>query len=226
MHPDPVQSFQPSQEVNEGDRGGFSFARHGLFDEFPQEEHQNPVGLQPPHSTQDTDQGNTLAGVDSITGHLGMPGTASISNLPLPGIAGGQAPPLHGVGAFGAPTGLGNAAIAGGASEIAETLGIDRRAPTAQRRVRAVQRPRSQQMTESQKKQRHNEHTRASRSRIDKGLERLKNTIRKVKPHQKVTKKADVLQEAVKIIKEGYRLPATESDEEREEPPQDSSLSV
>lgn len=224
MHPDPVQ-FQPSQETNEGDRG-FSFARHGLFDEFSQEEHPNPVGLHPPHTAQDTDQGNTLAGVESITGHLGMPGVASISNLPLPGISGGQGTPLHSVTGFGAPTSLGNAAITGGASEIAETLGIDRKMPPHQRRVRTVPRVRSQQMTESQRKQRHNEHTRASRSRIDKGLERLKNTIKKLKPHQKVTKKADVLQEAVKLLKEAYRLPVTESDEEREEPPQDSSLSV
>ena len=69
-------------------------------------------------------------------------------------------------------------------------------------------------MTESQRKQRHNEHTRASRSRIDRGLERLKSVIRKVRPHQKVTKKADVLQEAVKLLKEGFRLPPTDSDEE------------
>ena len=225
MHPDPVQSFQPTQEVNEGERG-FTFSRHGLFDEFPHDEHPNPVGLHPSHASQDTDQGNTLAGVDSITGHLGMPGVASISNLPIQGMAPGQGAPLHGVPGFGGPTSLGNAAISGGASEIAETLVLDRKGAPHQRRVRPVARMRNQQMSESQRKQRHNEHTRASRSRIDKGLDRLKKTLRKVKPQLKVTKKADVLQEAVKMIKEGYRLPPTESDDERDEPPQESSLSV
>lgn len=149
----------------------------------------------------------------------------AMSTLPLPGISG----PSHAPMPFGPPTGLGSAAIVGGASEIAEALGVDRGAAKGfpmQRRIRPTPRVRSQQMTESQRKQRHNEHTRASRSRIDRGLERLKNTIRKVRPNQKVSKKADVLQEAVKLLKEGFRLPPTESDEERDDPPQDSSLSV
>lgn len=94
-----------------------------------------------------------------------------------------------------------------------------------ERKVRAMPRTRAQQMTESQRKQRHNEHTRASRSRIDRGLERLKAVIKKVRPQQKVNKKADVLHEAVKLLKEGFRLPRTESDDERDEH-QESSLSV
>lgn len=49
--------------------------------------------------------------------------------------------------------------------------------------------------------------------------------IKKVRPQQKVNKKADVLHEAVKLLKEGFRLPATESDDEQNEP-QESSLSV
>lgn len=166
-----------------------------------------------------------------------MPNVASISNLALPGIAGsgggGNASVQGSIHAFAGGAGVGNAAIEGGASEIAEALAAERKVGVVagnpgvgvQRRMRAMPRSRTQQMTESQRKQRHNEHTRASRSRIDKGLERLKNTIRKVQPDQKVTKKADVLQVAVKLLKEGYRLPATESDEEREEPP-DSALSV
>lgn len=223
VHPDPIQSFQPTQDAPDGDRT-FSFGRHGFFDELTQEDNPNAVGLPPPHPSQEPDQGNTLAGVDSITGPLGMPGVAAISNMSLPGISGSQNN-MHGVHAFGAPASMGNAAIMGGASEIVETLGSDRKMQHCQRRGRTITRSRSQQMTESQRKQRHNEHTRASRSRIDRGLERLKNTIRKVQPDQKVTKKADVLQVAVKLLKEGYRLPATESDEEREEPP-DSALSV
>lgn len=156
-----------------------------------------------------------------------MSGVPTISNLPLPGISQNQGAPLQAVAPFATSSSLGNAAIVGGASEIAEALGVDRKMPVYQRRIRTVPRARSQQMTESQRKQRHNEHTRASRSRIDRGLERLKNVIRKVRPHQKVTKKADVLQEAVKLLKEGYRLPATESDEEADrEGPQESSLSV
>lgn len=225
MHPDPIQTFQPSPEGGDATDRGFSFARHGFFDEFPQEDNAGNSGLPPPHVAQDSDQGNTLAGVDSITGHLGMQGVPTISNLPLPGISGSQNS-LHGVAGFGTPANLGNAAIVGGATEIAEVLGVERtRGAPFQRRMRAVPRARNQHMTESQRKQRHNEHTRASRSRIDRGLERLKNTISKIRPHQKVTKKADVLQEAVKLLKEGFRLPATESDDEREEP-QDSSLSV
>lgn len=223
VHPDPIQSFQPSQDAPDGDRA-FSFARPGFFDELPQDDNANQVGLPPPHHNQEPDQGNTLAGVDSITGPLGMPGVAAISNISLPGISGSQNN-MHGVHGFGPSTNMGNAAIVGGASEIAEALAADRKVSQCQRRMRAMPRSRSQQMTESQRKQRHNEHTRASRSRIDRGLERLKNTIRKVQPDQKVTKKADVLQVAVKLLKEGYRLPATESDEEREEPP-DSALSV
>lgn len=237
MHPDPIQTFQPSQESGPDPDRGFSFGKAGFFDELPQDDNPTAVGLPPPHPSQEGEGGHTLAGVDSITGPLGMPGVASISNLALPGIAGtgaGGSTSVQGsMHAYGGGAGVGNAAIEGGASEIAEALASDRKLGVVggnsgvgvQRRLRPMPRSRSQQMTESQRKQRHNEHTRASRSRIDKGLERLKNTIRKVQPDQKVTKKADVLQVAVKLLKEGYRLPATESDEEREEPP-DSALSV
>lgn len=137
---------------------------------------------------------------------------------------------------FGASPSLGNAAIVGGASEIAEVLGVGpsgggvvgkmgQTQGQCRNRIRQLPRTRSQQMTDSQRKQRHNEHTRASRSRIDRGLERLKSVIRKVRPNQKVSKKADVLQEAVKLLKEGFRLPATESDEEKQDA-QESSMSV
>lgn len=205
MHPDP--NFSQHDEHHERS----FFARHQpFFDDLSHEE----VALPPPNHPDE--HANTLAGVDTIAPHhLSMPTVPTISSLPLPGIS--TQPPQ-----YTTSTGLGNAAIVGGASEIAEAL-VDRK--THYRRLRTVPRARSQQMTESQRKQRHNEHTRASRSRIDKGLERLKSVIRKVRPHQKVTKKADVLQEAVKLLKEGFRLPATESDEERDDQPE-STLTV
>lgn len=117
--------------------------------------------------------------------------------------------------------GLGSGSGIGAGSGSAGLLGSQ----DFTRRLRATTRTRSQQMTESERKQRHNQHTRASRSRIDRGLERLKSVIRKVRPQQKVTKKADVLHEAVKLLEERFHLTPTESDDERDGP-QESSLSV
>lgn len=224
MHPDPVQSFQPVQEVNEPERP-FSFPRHNFFDDLTHEESQPTGALPPPGPGHDPDHGNTLGGVDAgLGGHVaGMGPTAG--NLPLPALGGGGQTGMHVAGYSPAAGGGGGYSLGGGASDLTEGMSDERKLSGFQRKIRPMARTRAQQMTESQRKQRHNEHTRASRSRIDRGLERLKAVIKKVRPQQKVNKKADVLHEAVKLLKEGFRLPATESDDEQNEP-QESSLSV
>jgi hypothetical protein len=79
-------------------------------------------------------------------------------------------------------------------------------------------------LSETEKKARHNTHTRNSRLRIDEGLDRLKRTLKKVRPSLKLTKKADIVDEAVRIIREMHALPSSsrnEGDEERSAPSQD-----
>lgn len=236
LHPDPIQAgfVQQPEGIESSDKHNptnpqptFNFGQRQFFDDLqttdPDPNPHPPNNPNDPQSNPSAPEGNTLAGVDSITGAM-MPGVASISNLALPGIGTGGMPGAPTFAPAAGAANVSNAAIVGGASEIADVIaGNDRR--HVNRRMRNVTRTRSQQMTEIERKQRHNEHTRASRSRIDRGLERLKSTIKKVQPDQKVTKKADVLQVAVKLLKEGYRLPATESDEEGGDPP-DSALSV
>jgi hypothetical protein len=76
-------------------------------------------------------------------------------------------------------------------------------------------------LSETEKKARHNTH---SRLRIDEGLDRLKRTLKKVRPSLKLTKKADIVDEAVRIIREMHALPSSsrnEGDEERSAPSQD-----
>lgn len=231
MHPNPLSVMTPA-DAAEGDRANnLAFERQVFLDDFPQDDNPLPTSLPPPPqlaTVQENEQGNTLAGVDSITGiGIGMPGgiprAPSIPSLPLPSIPSGtgySGSILHGIPGVGAPSGLGNPALVGGAHDISDTLDPDRR--HTQRRPRQT-RGRNQQMTEQQRKQRHNEHTRASRVRIDKGLESLKRTLKLVRPQLKLGKKADVVYEAVKLIKEGFNLPPTESDNERDE--QESSMS-
>jgi hypothetical protein len=61
-------------------------------------------------------------------------------------------------------------------------------------------------MSETQKRARHNEHTRSSRLRIDQGLGKLKRTLKRVRPTLKLTKKADIVDEAVKLICEANAI--------------------
>lgn len=219
LHPDPVQSFPPTHDA-EHER--FSFGRHPFFDEMPHEDATHPPLHA--HTTADSnDATGALSGVDSLHAPLAISSVPAIPNLSLPNMPQPHSAPSPMPTVVMTPSTMGNAAIVGGASEIVEALSVERKC--APRRLRPMSRSRAQQMTEVQRKQRHNEHTRASRSRIDRGLERLKSVIKKVRPHQKVTKKADVLQEAVKLLKEGFRLPPTESDEERDDAP-GSTLTV
>lgn len=232
MHPDPVQAFQPSQDVCEAEKP-FPFARQGFFEDLAADDGQPPSGaLPPPGPSHDSEHGNAMAGMDgSLPAHLGIGGTG-MTALPAIGSSGtgGIGPSMGGYGSGG---GAGSSLLGGGMSsgggggptDLGEGVGDISKMGGFQRKMRPMSRTRAQQMTESQRKQRHNEHTRASRSRIDRGLERLKAVIKKVRPQQKVNKKADVLHEAVKLLKEGFHLPTTESDEERDEP-QESSLSV
>jgi hypothetical protein len=88
-------------------------------------------------------------------------------------------------------------------------------------------------LSETEKKARHNAHTRSSRLRIDNGLDRLKHTLKKVRPSLKLTKKADIVDEAVRIIRETHDLPVTEEEDAGTPPSQDhvetggaSSMSV
>lgn len=82
-------------------------------------------------------------------------------------------------------------------------------------RVKRSSKARVAQLTLTEKKARHNQHTRSSRLRIDNGLDRLKGTLKKVRPNLKLNKKADIVDEAVKLICETHNLPvpATEEDE-------------
>lgn len=205
LHPDPVQTFSSAHDP---DPDRFSFPRHTFLDDIP---HDDPTHshFHPPNAADSNDHANALTAVDTLRAPLAMSPVPAIQNVPLSNIPQTQTVLMP-------QPSIGNASIVGGASELVEGLSIDRKC--ASRRLPHSSRSRAQQMTESQRKQRHNEHTRASRSRIDRGLERLKSVIKKVKPHQKVTKKADVLQQAVKLLKESFRLPPTESDEEREDP--------
>lgn len=244
-HQNAVTSFQPNHDINEPDRS-FAFSRHTYFDELTHDDNQPSGALPPPIPTptahpHDPDAQNPLAStIDAAASALHpqlsanqmagamLPPSSNISNLPLPNIAGAQVQGshLHSASAFGSASGYPNAPYPGGpSSNIVDAMTDDRKLMAFQRKMRPMGRARAQQMTESQRKQRHNEHTRASRSRIDRGLERLKAVIKKVRPQQKVNKKADVLHEAVRLLKEGFHLPRTESDDERDEP-QDSSLSM
>lgn len=238
-HQNPVNSFQPNHDINEPDRP-FTFGRHTYFDELTHDDTQPSGALPPPAPTHpshphDPDVQNPLAqSLDAASAlHPQMaatmlPPSSNISNLPLPNIAGAQVQGshLHSASAFGSASAYPNATYSAGApSNIVDAISDDRRIMAFQRKMRPMARTRAPQMTESERKQRHNEHTRASRSRIDKGLERLKAVIKKVRPQQKVNKKADVLHEAVRLLKEGFHLPRTESDDERDEQ-QESSLSM
>jgi hypothetical protein len=83
-------------------------------------------------------------------------------------------------------------------------------------RVKRQQKPRVLQLSDREKKARHNAHTRSSRLRIDNGLERLKDTLRKVRPGLKLNKKADIVDEAVRLICETHNLPISEDDDDVE----------
>lgn len=238
LQPDPVQQFQPAaQELSEAERT-VALSRQGLFEELGGQDESGPSGALPPpvpssHDGADSAAGGApLGGVDNrlASHHLSLPLT-SVGSLPLPALATAQSPNIQGVATYGgapALTSLGMThnigIVQNGGLQIPDALSDERRA-SFHRKLRTAPRLRAQQMTESQRKKRHNEHTRASRSRIDRGLERLKAVIQKVRPERPVNKKADVLQEAVKLLKESYRLPPTESDEEKDEP-RESSLSV
>jgi hypothetical protein len=77
------------------------------------------------------------------------------------------------------------------------------------------------QLSETEKKARHNAHTRSSRLRIDNGLDRLKSTLRKVRPGLKLSKKADIVDEAVRLICETHNLQMSEEDDDDDEDGQD-----
>lgn len=74
--------------------------------------------------------------------------------------------------------------------------------------------PRIFQLSETEKKARHNAHTRSSRLRIDNGLDRLKQTLKKVRPTLKLSKKADIVDEAVRLICESHDIPLANDDED------------
>ncbi len=63
-------------------------------------------------------------------------------------------------------------------------------------------RPRPNTLTEFEKRARHNAHTKSSRLRIDRGLERLKDALKKARPEVKLNKKADIVDAAVKYVLE------------------------
>lgn len=65
---------------------------------------------------------------------------------------------------------------------------------------RARTKPRGVQLTDRERKERHNEHTRSSRLRIDEGLKKLRNALLKVNPALKLTKKADIVEEAFNFV--------------------------
>lgn len=65
-------------------------------------------------------------------------------------------------------------------------------------------RPRPNTLTEHEKRARHNAHTKSSRLRIDRGLERLKDALKKARPEVKLNKKADIVDAAVNYVLETY----------------------
>lgn len=238
VHPGSVamQGFHGTHDDNEQERC-YGYSRHGLFDDLGHEEGQASGALPPPapsprQGRQNDNQAGLGAGLETASslGHMdgNIQGGSSMSNLPLPTIAGAQVEgaQFHSVSPFGTSGGYGAPGFSAiGPGDVMDGITNEGKTMGFQHKMRPMTRSRAQQMTESQRKQRHNEHTRASRSRIDRGLDRLKAVIKKVRPEQKVSKKADVLHEAVKLLKEGFHLPRTESDDERDEP-QESSLSV
>lgn len=72
----------------------------------------------------------------------------------------------------------------------------DKYMPVRSQRMKA----RGQALTEAQRKARHNEHTRSSRLRIDEGLKRLKAALLRADPELRLQKKADIVEEAIKIV--------------------------
>lgn len=236
LQPDPVHPFQTSHDGNDQDRS-YNFSRHAFFEELGEDGHASgalpPPAPQPHQPNENETHAGLGVGIDtghSLPGHMdgGMSAVPTISNLPLPTISGAHIQGhLNSASPFGSAGTYANSRYGTGPSDLVDGITEERKFLPfhQQRKMRSTQRSRAQQMTESQRKKRHNEHTRASRSRIDRGLERLKAVIKKVRPQQKVNKKADVLHEAVKLLKEGFHLPKTASDDERDEP-QESSLSV
>ena len=200
-----------------------------------------PGGMSNSIQQQEPDQGNTLAGVDAITavgqGAGGLHGGSGVGNLLLPhasqsshllqGISSmGPQPGMATGGIVSGPSGmLGTQALGNVSSAVGGQAGLggpggfvdgqDAGRYAQQRRPRT--RARLYQLTEKEKKERHNAHTRSSRLRIDRGLDRLKSTLKKVKPQLKLNKKADIVDEADKLIREFRNLPP-DSDQEREQP--------
>lgn len=66
-------------------------------------------------------------------------------------------------------------------------------------------------MSEKEKKDRHNAHTRSSRLRIDKGLQALKDALLKCNPNLRMNKKADIVEAAVKFVEDVWPVAVQES---------------
>lgn len=66
----------------------------------------------------------------------------------------------------------------------------------------ARRQPRMNLLSEMEKRARHNAHTRSSRLRVDKGLNRLKEILKKARPELKLNKKADVVDAAYDFIQD------------------------
>jgi len=64
----------------------------------------------------------------------------------------------------------------------------------------ARSRPRTHSLTEKEKRERHNAHTKSSRLRIDRGLGRLAVQLKRMFPDSKLTKKADIVDAAERLI--------------------------